>query len=137
MRNLRVSEAATSTAWRKVIFCRGTHTHADQTPSSTRRPEDRSARPIEGQVANYVQLRSAGPMKIEREFANTVGGADPSGTQVGCPDIRIPIRTRGSRAGPFEPSTRKLVSGKGIKGRRGRRHQNLLLILNLCFLFFI
>jgi len=29
-------------------------------------------------------------MKIEREFANTVGGADPSWPRVGCPDIADP-----------------------------------------------
>jgi len=52
-------------------------THAGSAMSKARqRLEDRSTRLIERQVGNYVQLTAVG--KIEREFANIVGGVGPS-----------------------------------------------------------
>lgn len=97
MRNSRVSKVR---GVAESNFLSGAHAGAParrRAPSSTgRRPEDRSARPIEGQVANYyVQLQSARPMKIEREFANTVGGADPGGpgySDVDVPAVSVRIR---------------------------------------------
>lgn len=58
MRNSRVSKVRDVA---ESNFLSGAHAgHGCRTPLSTGRREDRSARLIEGQVANYVQLQSAG-----------------------------------------------------------------------------
>lgn len=83
---------------------------------AARRPEDRSARPIEGQVANYVQLQSARPMKIEREFANMVGGADPGG--LGYSDVDVPAISVRIRLG-----TRKFFATEQETAKQTEKHQ--------------
>lgn len=99
-------------------------------PSSTgRRPEDRSARPIEGQVANYVQLQSAEPMKIEREFANTVGGADPGGPGYSDADIlEVSVQIR-LDSGPGSSFAKEQEKAKGTaRSKTSKETLNLLLL---------
>lgn len=96
--------------WWKVIFC----WECTRTRIRPRhRPAGTAAR---GQIATAdrrtgSQLRPAAERRTDENWERICehSGRTQVETQVGCTDILIPIRTRGSRAGPFESNTRKLV----------------------------
>jgi hypothetical protein len=127
--------AAAATAAAESNFLSGTHAGPRRHQPAGPRTDRHGL--IEGQVANYVQLRSAGPMKIEREFANTVGGADPSWPRVGCPDITDPdtdvfaVRVQSPGPEPGSASSSRKKNGE----KRKKKSKNVERV-GIYFFFF-